>query len=197
MTDKDLGLLTIYLRDNHVFGPEIIEVIARDAIANPLVKREKLFQQGNSLDYVYWFPQGIIRYYVTNEEGKESTNALRVGPTFICSTYSMASGQPCPFTAEVISGNIAYSFNISLWYELTHRYSEFAQFYIRLLEGLFAHKSRRELSFLNQTPESRYLDFLDDYQPYIGTIPQWVIASYLGITPEALSRIKRRLSDSS
>jgi len=61
-----------------------------------------------------------------------------------------------------------------------------------IAEDLFMHLSSRNASFLLQTPEQRYYQFLDECPDIVTRIPQYMIASYLGITPEALSRIRGR-----
>jgi CRP-like cAMP-binding protein len=64
----------------------------------------------------------------------------------------------------------------------------------RVAEGLFVELCNRTNSFLLLTPEERYLEFLQRFPSLPQRLPQYMIASYLGITPEALSRIRARLS---
>ena len=61
-------------------------------------------------------------------------------------------------------------------------------------ENLFIKKAERELSLLNDTPEERYLKIFKQRPELIEKIPLKYIASYIGITPQALSRIRRRIS---
>lgn len=61
-------------------------------------------------------------------------------------------------------------------------------------ESLFLIKSRRELSLLNKTAEERYLDLFSQRPELIRHIPLKHIASYIGVTPQALSRIRKRIS---
>lgn len=61
-------------------------------------------------------------------------------------------------------------------------------------EDLFLKKSKRELSLLNETAEQRYLNLFTEQPKLIEKIPLKYIASYIGITPQALSRIRKRIS---
>lgn len=61
-------------------------------------------------------------------------------------------------------------------------------------EALFLRKSKRELSLLNETAEQRYLNLFTEQPNLIKHIPLQYIASYIGITPQALSRIRKRIS---
>lgn len=61
-------------------------------------------------------------------------------------------------------------------------------------EELFLKKSQRELSLLNETAEQRYLNLFTEQRALLEKIPLKYIASYIGITPQALSRIRKRIS---
>lgn len=73
-------------------------------------------------------------------------------------------------------------------------YPEFQKFGRLIAEFLFIMVSDRTATLLLKTPEQRYVDFLEKSSDLILRVPQYMIASYLGITPEALSRIRKRLS---
>jgi DNA-binding MarR family transcriptional regulator len=60
-------------------------------------------------------------------------------------------------------------------------------------ESLFLEKSKRELSLLTNTPEQRYLNLFTEHPELIRKIPLKYIASYIGVTPQALSRIRKRI----
>jgi len=61
-------------------------------------------------------------------------------------------------------------------------------------EDLFLKKSQRELSLLNQSAQQRYLDLFEEQPELLKNIPLKYIASYIGVTPQALSRIRKRIS---
>ena len=64
----------------------------------------------------------------------------------------------------------------------------------KMAEGMFLIKSKRELALLNKTAEKRYLDLFSDRPKLVQQIPLKYIASYIGVTPQALSRIRGRIS---
>ena len=64
----------------------------------------------------------------------------------------------------------------------------------KMAEKMFLIKSKRELSLLNKTAEERYLDLFSDRPKLLKQIPLKYIASYIGITPQALSRIRKRIN---
>ena len=60
-------------------------------------------------------------------------------------------------------------------------------------EHLYIEKFKRELSLLNKDAEARYIEMFEDYNELINDIPQKYLASYIGVTPQSLSRIKKKL----
>lgn len=65
----------------------------------------------------------------------------------------------------------------------------------QLAEFLYLRKEDREIAFLTQTAEQRYAALADEFPAQIGTVPQHHLASYLGLTPESLSRLKARMAN--
>jgi len=74
---------------------------------------------------------------------------------------------------------------------------KFAAFNDRLLHNHIRQLQKRLNLLLSATAEKRYLDFIHLYPNLLNRIPQWMIASYLGITPESLSRVRKELSQKS
>lgn len=72
--------------------------------------------------------------------------------------------------------------------------SSVAAFVKKMVDKLYLRKEKKELELLKSSAEERYLHFLTDYPGLVQRVPQYHIASYLGITPESLSRIRSKLA---
>ncbi|WOD09179.1 hypothetical protein [Marinomonas sp. GJ51-6] len=79
------------------------------------------------------------------------------------------------------------------FYEQMRQDKNFLEFYVKLLERIFISKEERESAFMKHSAERRYLDFCVAFPELKDTIQQQQIASYIGITPVALSRIRQKL----
>jgi CRP-like cAMP-binding protein len=77
---------------------------------------------------------------------------------------------------------------------LYERVPKFERYFRILIQNAFIATQRRILSTISKTAEERYLEFLEKYPTLEQRVPQRQIASYLGITPESLSRIRRQLA---
>jgi CRP-like cAMP-binding protein len=105
----------------------------------------------------------------------------------------MASETPSYFSIQALEDTRIVAINYQKWRELFHETPEWQTFRLALLEKGFAKKEKREREFLLLDAAERYQSFLQEYPGLEGRIQQHLIASYLGITPVALSRIRSKI----
>lgn len=175
------------LQDN-----QLIADIQNALLPVALDKKTIIFRQNQRAQSRFFLPKGIIRYYICDHKGREHTKSFRVGPTFLGSAYVTHSKSHYPFTAEVVKAETLYALDIKFWQSLIEKNYSFMRFYNQYMTSLFMEKEKRELSFLQHSAFDRYSQFQTEYKEYVSFIPKWMIASFLGITPEALSRIIKR-----
>ncbi|WP_245756727.1 Crp/Fnr family transcriptional regulator [Flexibacter flexilis] len=155
-------------------------------------RKSTVLAAGQTESHLSFIEKGIVRFYLGDEE-KQTTFGFAFENYFVSAYDSFLLQQPCNYYIETLSDTI-------LW-RLTHQ--DLAQIYEhtsigntigRLAsEDLFLKKSKRELSLLMDSPETRYLKLFTEQPHLLKQIPLKYIASYIGITPQALSRIRRRI----
>jgi len=131
--------------------------------------------------------EGIMRIYDIDESGQEWNKVFLSPPSLLLgnpnfeekSNHFIETLTPC----EVIE------FPLDLIKDLLIKYPKTRELQTKILLHLFEKKSKREYDFLTLTAKERYLKYLKEYDPIIPQIPQFHIASYLGITTTQLSRI--------
>ncbi|MDW6004545.1 Crp/Fnr family transcriptional regulator [Vibrio mangrovi] len=158
-----------------------------------LKKGDCLFRQGEHSDRMYFLSSGLVRYYSISESGKEYTQTFAKAPRVVGSTRAMVFEQPTLFTIEALDDSVAISFPWKPFYAQMSQDLAFMQAYARFLETIFIHKEVRESSMVKHSATQRYLDFCRDFPELKGTLPKQQIASYIGITPVALSRIRAQI----
>jgi CRP-like cAMP-binding protein len=156
-------------------------------------KSEYLFQQGESAERLYFLHSGLVRYVSVSDEGKEFTQTLVKGPRIIGSTRSMVTASPVLFGIQALEDSIITSYNWAEFYQQMRHDKAFLECYLHFLEAIFIAKEERESAFVKDSAERRYLDFCVAFPDLKERIPQQYIASYIGITPVALSRIRQKL----
>jgi CRP-like cAMP-binding protein len=163
-----------------------------------LVKREFpkktiLLRTGQQENYLSFIEKGIIRFCIPNEFD-DLTFGFAFANNFVSAYDFFLTREPSNYQLETITETI-------LW-QLT--YQDLQQIYAeteigntigRLAsEDLFLKKSKRELSLLTNSAEERYLSLFTEQPHLLQLIPLKYIASYIGVTPQALSRIRKRIS---
>lgn len=152
-----------------------------------------LLSQGETENHLSFISKGIVRQYVPMDDG-ELTFGFAFSGSFISAYDSFISRTPSKYVVETISETILWR----LTYDNLQSVYETSQIGDRIgrmaSEDLFLKKSNRELSLLLDTAEERYLKLFTERPEVIREIPLKYIASYIGVTPQALSRIRKRIS---
>ncbi len=156
-------------------------------------KGEWLIEQGLAAPKLFFVSSGLVRYVSYSPEGKEFSKFFLSGPGLVGSSRSMLSKQPSYFSIEVLEPVICLGFNWDDFYLNMKQHEGFLETYCAMLESLFLMKEEREASFVLADAEQRYLSFIAKHPDLLGRVPLQYIASYIGITPVALSRIRKKL----
>lgn len=161
--------------------------------AHVMRKGDYLFQQGNFANRLYFLHSGLVRYVSVSDEGKEFTQTFAKSLRIIGSTKAMVSETRVLFGIQALEDSMVSSYPWQDFYAQMRHDIGFLECYAKFLEGIFITKEEREYAFVKHSAERRYLDFCTAYPELKDSIPQQQIASYIGITPVALSRIRQRL----
>lgn len=156
-------------------------------------KKHLLLRVGETEKHLSFIEQGMVRFYIPGEEN-ELTFDFVFENSFVSGYSSFLTQTPAVYQIETLSETI-------LW-RLTHEdlqtiYRETAMGNLlgrKASEQLFLKKTKRELSLLSESAEQRYLNLFTEQPELIRQIPLKYIASYIGITPQALSRIRKRIT---
>ncbi|AFY50444.1 cAMP-binding protein [Nostoc sp. PCC 7524] len=156
-----------------------------------LCRGEFLFQQGEICEFVGFTLKGCLRTFVL-KEAKEYTLFFHVERQTLGDYESFQKRQPTRFTVQAVEDSevIIFDHKIMQFFETTPQ----GQRFLRLVAEDLAFLLRdKVLSLFLDTPEERYINLLQNEPELLQRIPQYYLASYLGIEPQSLSRLKRRV----
>jgi CRP-like cAMP-binding protein len=161
-------------------------------------KKTIILNQGQIEDYLYFISEGIVRFFLhkphPTEPPKEITFSFLVKDMFFSAYDSFITRKPCNYNIETLKHTVTYRIHYQDLQDL-YKNAEIGNYIGRIsAEGLYLRKAQREMSLLMYSAEERYLELLRTYPEYVLQIPLKYIASYLGITPQALSRIRKQIS---
>lgn len=154
---------------------------------------EMILQLGKTDNHLSFLSKGIVRFYV-DKNGNDTTFDFIFANSFYCHYDSFYSRKPTQFYSEALTDTEILHIDYNSLNDLFTT-CEFAKDLTRkAVEKLLEKKVKRELSLLTNTPTERYLNLLQEQPKLLQQIPQKYLATYLGIVPETLSRIRKRIS---
>lgn len=135
---------------------------------------------------------GLFRYYYLNSDGDEFTKGFIIEGQVMSSYSAMLYQKPSLFYIEALEKSQILEIDYKKWQELRSENSFWDKFLIQALEKGYCTKEKRERELLLLDAEQRYKIFLEEFPGFDKRVKLQVIASYLGIKPESLSRIRKK-----
>lgn len=154
---------------------------------------ECLLQVGDISRYQYFVVSGCLRTYLVDEDGKEHILQFAPEDWWTGNMASMLKGQPSQLIIEALETTNVLALDKQGQDQLFDRVPKFDRFFRILITNAFVAQQRRTLSSLSKTAEERYAEFRKLYPSLDGRVAQKHIASYLGMTPEFLSTVRKRV----
>ncbi len=155
-------------------------------------KKTLLLKSGDTENYLSFIEKGIVRFFVPREEN-DLTFDFAFENDFVSAYDSFLAQIPSTYNVETLSETIIWRMSYNDLQKIYAETSVGNKIGRYASEALYREKSRRELSLLTDTAEQRYLKLFTEQPKLIQKIPLKYIASYIGITPQALSRIRHRI----
>lgn len=157
------------------------------------VKKRQLIVQPNFVAKSRYFViSGALRAYVIGDEGQDHTIQLAIDEWWISDYNSYMFQQPASMFVVAMEDSVLLQISFENEQKLKAANYKFETFFRIIAERAAAFMQRRIVMNLTKTAEERYNIFLDRYPQMMNHFPQYVIASYLGMTTEFLSRIRNR-----
>lgn len=181
-----------YLDQKITLTPQETEKIRSCAVVKKLRKRQYLLQEGDVWKYDAFITKGCVRTYSIDEKGVEHIMGFAIENWWTGDRESLLSGQPSRYNIDAIEDSELVLFTHANFEMLCRDISAFNNMIHQILQRSFIAQQNRIQAALSYTAEEKYLQFIDKYSDFAVRIPQSMIASYLGITPETLSRIRKQ-----
>ena len=164
-------------------------------IPKKLRKRQWLLQEGDVCKYVAFVEKGLLRSYSVNDKGTEHIIQFAFEGWWIADQLSFLTGEPSAYNIEALEDCELLLLTKQAEEQMLEKIPKLERYFRVLLQNSLIATQKRLASSLSQTAEERYNDLIKacpDTLPQ--RIPQHMLASYLGITPETLSRIRRQMT---
>ena len=173
---------------------EQFEKIADGLIFRKIKKDTLLLREGDVCSQVFFVTKGLLRAYTINSAGKE--HIIQFGPedAWVSDRNSFYFNEPAMFYVDAIEDSEIVFIDKTFYDKSEKIIPGFNSFSVMILHNFVRFMQKRISLLLGATAEERYLDFIQLYPNLTQRVPQWMIASYLGITPESLSRVRKEIA---
>jgi CRP-like cAMP-binding protein len=163
-------------------------------IPKKLRKKQYLLQDGDIAKYTAFVSQGLLRTYTIDEKGAEHILQFAMEGWWMADLYSFLTDEPSVFNMEALEDCELLLINRPSWDLLLAKIPAFERFFRILIQNNLIATQRRLIGTMSETAEEKYVKLLKTYPDCVQRVPQHMIASYLGITRETLSRIRSQMA---
>jgi CRP-like cAMP-binding protein len=163
-------------------------------IPKKIRRHQFLLQGGEVCRHIAFVEKGCLRAYSIDEAGEEHIVQFALEDWWISDLYSFMSTQPSMLNIDAYEDSELLLLDKPSMDRLCSSVPKFERFFRLLLQSNYVASHRRIIQSISATAEERYLEFLKSHPDIASRVPQSQIASYLGVTPQSLSRIRRTLS---
>jgi len=188
--DQILNNIKRYVDLNDEDEKQFIAIIRKTRVK----KRQFIVQPGFVCSHQTYVVKGALRVYFVNKEGQEHTLQFAIDDWFASDHYSYINQTPASIYIEALEDTHIQQIEFNDVERLCLRNQKFERFFRMVAQKSFAYAQRRILSNLDKTAEERYLEFTLMYPDIVQKVPQYALASYLGMTPEFLSKIRKKIA---
>lgn len=171
-----------------------VQVILKSSKAQSFATGEFLITEGQKRKEVFWVRKGLVRGFRVNDKGEEITTMLRWENQPVVSPSLILFNQPSQQYFQALEPTEVLRFDYDRLQAIINDNPTLEANRKYILQHILKEALQRIDSFVLQSPEERYLDFIGTKPDILNRVPNKYIANVLGITPVSLSRIRKRIA---
>lgn len=172
---------------------EIISILENCKVKQ-VKKDEFLLRKNEHCSHTFFVEKGLLRQYSIDNKGKEHVLSFAPENWFVTDRESSYFNLPSAYYIQALEDSQVVFLDENFIQMLSNKVPHFTDFNNRLLHNHIRHLQNRINLLLSTNAEDRYLQFVKMYPDILLRVPQTMVASYLGITPESLSRVRKELA---
>ena len=157
-------------------------------------KRQYLLQEGDVCKFIAFVEKGATRLYRVNEDGSEHIVVFALEGSFVTDLYSFYTSEPSTYSIDAIEDSELVLITKSASDELRQESRKYQEFAFQATTEAYIQLERRVTSTISLNVDERYKELIANYPDIVQRVPQHMIASYMGLNPETLSRVRKRIS---
>src|SRR5262245_30559713 len=187
-------VLQAYLVARATFSAEDLAFVKTVFVPRRLAEGEFLQRGGEVARHAAFVAHGCLRSFVIDTKGKEHVVQFAPEEWWLADAISLNSGTPSQYFFAAIEDSDLLLIDAAGQQQIVDRVPGYSASMRAGLQTHAAAKDLRIVTALSASAEERYLDFMQTFPTIAQRVPQWMLASYLGVSAETISRIRKQLS---
>lgn len=172
------------------------EIVSSAFKEKQLKKKEFLLKKGDSSHYMRFISSGCLKVFSIDIDGNERILQFGVNGWWVNDLYGYLTGQPSSYFIQAITNSTVLQVHKNVLDQLFDQIPSLDRFWRIKIQNAYIALQERTMNLMRESAEERYARFISQYRDMEQSIPQYMIASYLGVTPEHLSAIRKKISKS-
>jgi CRP-like cAMP-binding protein len=164
-------------------------------VPKKLRKRQYLLQEGDVCRYTVFVEKGLLRSFTVDEKGAEHILQFAFEGWWMADLYSFLTNEPSPFHMDAIEDSELLMIDRESWDDLLEKVPTLERYFRILIQNNLIATQRRLIGAMSETAEEKYIKLTQTFPECIQRVPQHMIASYLGMTRETLSRTRGQMTN--
>ncbi len=174
--------------------PEEENVIKGYLTPKKLRKKQYLLQEGDVCKFIAFIEKGALKQYSLDENSNEKIIQFALEGWTISDLYSFLTGEIATYNIDALEDAELVLISKSAHEELLQKVTKYETYTRLQITGAYIAMQKRLTSIISLPIEEQYSSFISLYPNIVQRVPQHMIASYMGLQPETLSRLRRRIS---
>lgn len=163
-------------------------------LVKKLRKKQYFLQEGDVNKYTAFVEKGILRTYTVDDKVVEHILQFSQEGWWMADLYSFLTNEPSTYNTEALEDSELLLITKSSWETLLEKLPVFERYFRILIQNNLIATQKRLIGNMSETAEEKYTKLLKAQPDCLQRVPQHMVASYLGITPETLSRIRGQMA---
>ncbi|WKZ58692.1 MAG: Crp/Fnr family transcriptional regulator [Cyclobacteriaceae bacterium] len=163
-------------------------------IPKKIRKRQYVLNAGDVCQYITFVEKGMLRSFTVDDDGNEHVVQFAIEGWWISDVGSFISGNNALYNIEALEDSEVLNLTKQAMDDMMDQVPQLERYFRLLMQNNIIALQRRVIAYMSLSAEEKYLKLMDVCPDIISRAPQQYVASYLGITPETLSRIRKQVA---